>query len=92
MGAEAFAGRAQRELAATGETVRKRTAEAAIVLTPQQRHIARLAGEHRTNSEIAAQLFISPRTVEYHLAKVFTKLGISSRRELPGALRQLGPL
>ena len=90
MGVEAFAERARRELAATGETVRKRTVETMIVLTPQEGHIARLAGERRTNPEIAAQLFLSPRTVEYHLAKVFTKLDISSRRELPGALQKLG--
>jgi DNA-binding CsgD family transcriptional regulator len=90
MGAEAFAERARRELAATGETVRKRTAETTIALTPQEGQIARLAGGHRTNPEIAAQLFISPRTVEYHLAKVFAKLEISSRRELPAALEKLG--
>jgi len=60
MGAGAFAERARRELAATGETVRKRTAETTVVLTPQEGQIARLAGQHRTNPEIAAQLFISP--------------------------------
>jgi DNA-binding CsgD family transcriptional regulator len=85
-GAEAFAERTRRELAATGETVVKRTAETRDVLTPQEGQIARLAAEGQTNPEIGAQLFISPRTVEYHLRKVFTKLGISSRRELRGAL------
>jgi DNA-binding CsgD family transcriptional regulator len=87
MGAEAFAERARRELLATGETVRKRTVEAPDVLTAQEAQIARLAAGGHTNPEIGGQLFISPRTVEYHLRKVFTKLGISSRRELRGALR-----
>ena len=86
MGAEAFAERARRELAATGETVRKRTAETLDELTTQEAQVARLAADGQTNPEIGAQLFISPRTVEYHLRKVFTKLGISSRRELRGAL------
>jgi DNA-binding CsgD family transcriptional regulator len=86
MGAEAFAERARRELAATGETVRKRTPETRDALTAQEAQIARLASQRHTNPEIGAQLFISPRTVEYHLGKVFTKLGISSRRELAGAL------
>lgn len=90
MGLEAFAERARRELAATGETARKRTVETKIPLTPQESQVARLAGERHTNVEIAAQLYISPRTVEYHLAKVFSKLDITSRRELPGALRKLG--
>jgi DNA-binding CsgD family transcriptional regulator len=85
-GAEAFAERARRELLATGETVRKRTVPAADVLTPQEAQVARLAAEGRTNPEISAQLFISPRTAEYHLHKVFTKLDISSRRQLKGAL------
>ena len=90
MGAEAFAERARRELLATGETVRKRTAETASALTAQEASIARLARDGRTNPEIGAQLFLSARTVEWHLRKVFTKLGISSRRELPGALSSLG--
>jgi DNA-binding CsgD family transcriptional regulator len=86
IGAEAFAERARRELAATGETVRKRSVETRPVLTPQEAQIAKLASERHSNPEIGAQLFISPRTVEYHLAKVFTKLGISSRKELLSAL------
>ena len=85
-GTQAFAERARRELSATGETVSRRTAETRDALTPQEEQVARLAAEGRTNPEIGAQLFISPRTVEYHLRKVFTKLGISSRRELRGAL------
>jgi DNA-binding CsgD family transcriptional regulator len=87
IGAEAFAERARRELLATGETVRKRTVETRDVLTPQEGQIGRLASDGLTNPEIGSQLFISPRTVEYHLHKVFTKLGITSRRELRGALR-----
>jgi len=90
MGAEAFAERARRELLATGETVRKRTVQAPDTLTAQEAQIARLARDGRTNPEIGAQLFLSARTVEWHLRKVFTKLGISSRRELPGALSSLG--
>jgi ATP/maltotriose-dependent transcriptional regulator MalT len=90
MGAGAFAARARHELLATGETVRKRTAEAKAGLTAQEDYIARLAGDGRTNSEIGAQLFISARTVEWHLRKIFTKLGISSRRELQEALVILG--
>ena len=86
MGARAFAERARRELAATGETVRKRTDDTRGDLTPQEAQIARLASERLTNPEIAAQLYLSPRTVEYHLRKVFQKLGISSRRELANAL------
>jgi len=86
MGAAAFAERARRELSATGETVRKRTAGTVDELTAQEKQVARLAAQGLTNPEIAAQLFISPRTVEYHLSKVFPKLGISSRRELRGAL------
>ena len=90
MGVEAFAERARRELLATGETVRKRTVETASELTAQEASIARLARDGRTNPEIGAQLFLSARTVEWHLRKVFTKLGVSSRRELHGALANLG--
>jgi DNA-binding CsgD family transcriptional regulator len=86
MGAKAFAGRAQRELSATGETVRKRSVETLDELTAQEAQVARLAAQGRTNPEIAALLFVSPRTVEYHLHKVFPKLGINSRRELRRAL------
>jgi DNA-binding CsgD family transcriptional regulator len=91
MGAEAFAERARNELLATGAKVRKRTAEARDELTPQEQLIARLAREGRTNPQIGAELYLSPRTVEWHLNKVFTKLGISSRRELDDALSRLGP-
>ena len=70
MGAAAFAERARRELAATGETVRKRTVETVDELTTQEAQVARLAAQGRTNPEIGAQLFISPRTVEYHLHKI----------------------
>jgi DNA-binding CsgD family transcriptional regulator len=87
MGADAFAERARRELLATGETVRKRTAETLYELTAQEAQVARLAVDGCTNPEIGAQLFISPRTVEYHLRKVFTKLDIRSRKELRAALR-----
>ena len=86
MGAHGFAERARRELLATGETVRKRTIETVDELTPQEAQIARMASERLTNPEIAAQLYLSHRTVEFHLRKVFAKLGISSRRELAGAL------
>ena len=86
MGARGFAERARRELLATGETVRKRSDDTRGDLTPQEAQIARLASDRLTNPEIAAQLYLSPRTVEYHLHKVFQKLGISSRRELANAL------
>jgi DNA-binding CsgD family transcriptional regulator len=80
--AEAFAERALRELLATGETARKRTDEARADLTPQEAQIARLARDGLSNPEIGAQLYISPRTVQYHLRKVFRKLGIASRNQL----------
>jgi DNA-binding CsgD family transcriptional regulator len=86
MGAEAFAERAARELLATGETARKRTDDTRGQLTAQETQIARLARGGSSNPEIGAQLFISPRTVEYHLHKVFTKLEISSRSELERVL------
>ena len=88
-GAEAFAERAHRELQATGETVRKRSVETRNVLTAQETQVARLAATGHTNPEIGAQLFISPRTAEYHLHKVYSKLGISSRRQLRGRMAQL---
>jgi len=90
MGAEAFAERARRELRATGETVRKRTVETLDELTPQEAQVAHLAADGNTNPEIGAQLFLSPRTVEWHLSKVFGKLGISSRKELRSALSDMG--
>ncbi len=86
IGMEAFAERARRELQATGEKVRARTAEARDELTPQERQIAGLAREGLSNPEIGAQLFLSPRTVEWHLRKVFAKLNIDSRKELATAL------
>jgi DNA-binding CsgD family transcriptional regulator len=86
MGAEGFAERARHELLATGEKVRKRREDTRDELTPQEEHIARLARDGRTNPEIGAELFLSPRTVEWHLKKVFTKLGITSRRALRDAL------
>ena len=86
IGMEAFAERARRELQATGEKVRKRTVETRDELTSQEQEIARLAGAGLSNPEIGAQLFLSPRTVEWHLRKVFLKLDIASRRELANAL------
>ncbi|MDT5065127.1 MAG: hypothetical protein QOK02_1282 [Mycobacterium sp.] len=82
MGAAGFAERTRRELLGAGETVRKSPGAVTAVLTTQESYIARLARAGNTNSEIAAQLFISPRTVEWHLSKIFSKLGITSRREL----------
>jgi DNA-binding CsgD family transcriptional regulator len=90
MGMEAFAERARRELLATGETVRKRTVATLDELTPQEVQVARLAVGGQTNPEIGAQLFLSPRTVEWHLRKVFGKLGIGSRKELRAALSEVG--
>ena len=85
-GMDAFAERARAELVATGETVRRRTDETRDELTPQERQIARLARDGLSNPEIGARLFLSPRTVEWHLRKVFTKLEIRSRHELSSAL------
>jgi DNA-binding CsgD family transcriptional regulator len=86
MGAEAFAARAARELLATGETARKRSAETRDELTAQETQIAQFARDGLSNIEIGARLFISPRTVEYHLRKVFTKLGITTREHLDRVL------
>jgi DNA-binding CsgD family transcriptional regulator len=82
IGADGFAERARRELLATGQTVRKRTAETERDLTAQEMQIAARARDGQTNTEIGAELFLSPRTVEWHLRKVFAKLGITSRRQL----------
>jgi DNA-binding CsgD family transcriptional regulator len=86
IGAGGFGERARRELIATGETIGPRTVEMRDALTAQEVEVARLAASGRTNPEIGEQLFISPRTVQYHLRKVFRKLAISSRSELAGAL------
>jgi DNA-binding CsgD family transcriptional regulator len=88
MEAEAFSERARRELVATGERVRKRKLDPALrdELTPHEAYIAKLACDGQANAEIGAHMFISARTVEWHLHKVYMKLGISSRKELSGAL------
>ena len=88
MGAEAFADRAARELLASGEHVRARSPATSWELTRQEARVAELAGDGASNPQIAAQLYISPRTVEYHLHKVFTKLSINSRHQLAGALER----
>jgi DNA-binding CsgD family transcriptional regulator/tetratricopeptide (TPR) repeat protein len=85
IGAAGFAERAHRELLATGETARKRTVETRDDLTAQEAQVVRLAGDGYTNPEIGAELFISPRTVEWHLRKVFRKLGVRSRKQLRGS-------
>jgi DNA-binding CsgD family transcriptional regulator len=86
-GVEAFAERARVELEATGEHARARTVETLADLTPQESQISRLAAQGHTNREIAAQLFISPSTVEYHLRKVFRKLGVKTRTQLANRVR-----
>jgi DNA-binding NarL/FixJ family response regulator len=88
IGMAAFAERARRELMATGEKVRKRSPNTRDELTPQEEQIARLARDGLSNPEIGARLFISAKTVEWHLRKVFTKLGITSRRQLRTALSE----
>jgi DNA-binding CsgD family transcriptional regulator len=90
IGMQAFAEQARRELRATGETARRRTAGPRDQLTPQEAQIARLARAGMSNPEIAAQLFLSPRTVQYHLGKVFTKFDITSRHQLRQALPDSG--
>jgi DNA-binding NarL/FixJ family response regulator len=92
IGMDAFAARARRELMATGEKVRKRSPDTRNELTSQEEQIARLARDGLSNPEIGAQLFISARTVEWHLRKVYTKLGISSRRELRTSLPEQSTL
>ena len=91
-GMAAFAERTGRELAATGEKARKRSPETREKLTPQEEQIARLARDGLSNPEIGAQLFVSARTVEWHLRNVFAKLGIASRRQLRTALPEDGRL
>jgi DNA-binding NarL/FixJ family response regulator len=86
MGADAFAGRAARELQATGATARRRADEPAAQLTAQESQVARLARDGLTNPEIGARLFISSRTVEHHLRNVYAKLDIKSRTKLADAL------
>jgi DNA-binding NarL/FixJ family response regulator len=88
IGMAGFAERAQAELVAAGGKLHKRPFEAREDLTPQEEQIARLARDGLTNTQIGAQLFLSPRTVEYHLHKVFGKLGIDSRSGLPASLPQ----
>jgi DNA-binding CsgD family transcriptional regulator len=92
MGMEGFEERARKELVATGETARRRTVETVNELTAQEAQIARLARGGHSNTEISTQLFISPRTVEWHLGKIFAKLGISSRRQLRTVLTDHDPL
>lgn len=84
MGAARLADRARRELLATGERARSRTRDAVDDLTPQERHIARLVATGATSKEVAAELFLSPRTIDAHLRGVFRKLDITSRRQLRG--------
>jgi DNA-binding CsgD family transcriptional regulator len=90
MGMHAFAARAARELLATGERTRRHVVESRDDLTPQEAHIARLARDGLSNPEIGARLYLSPRTVEWHLSHVFDKLGVRSRRQLRDALVRSG--
>jgi ATP/maltotriose-dependent transcriptional regulator MalT len=92
MGMDAFAARAGRELKTTGETVRTRGVEHNRALTAQELQIARLAAEGCSNPEIGTQLFLSARTVEWHLGKVFAKLDVTSRNDLRDTLPRLGPV
>jgi DNA-binding CsgD family transcriptional regulator len=91
MGVDAFADRARHELLATGETVRRRQLGTSDELTAQEAHIARLVAQGLTNPEIGAALYISPRTVEWHLRKIFAKLGVATRRQLRLSLPGLEP-
>jgi len=91
MGARYFAERARVELLATGERAPKRTVETSDALTAQEEQISRLVGQGVHNRDIAAQLFISEGTVEYHLTKVFRKLGVKSRTQLAIRVREMGP-
>ena len=84
LGAAPWAERALRELRATGEKARKRNVSPLAELTPQELQVARLVGDGATNKEVASRLFVSPKTVEYHLRKVFAKLGVSSRMDSSG--------
>jgi DNA-binding CsgD family transcriptional regulator len=86
IGMQAYADRARRELRAAGGTARRTSVTPVVQLTAQEAQIARLAAEGLSNPEIASRLFLSPRTVQYHLAKVFTKLGITSRGQLSRSL------
>jgi DNA-binding NarL/FixJ family response regulator len=90
MGAQAFGERARAELTATGEQARRRAEETAELLTPQEARIARLVADGASNVDVGAQLFISPKTVEYHLHKVFRKLGVTSRTQVARALAEVG--
>jgi DNA-binding CsgD family transcriptional regulator len=89
LGAHGFAHRARAELAAAGDRVRPRRTESMTELTPQEAQVARMAANCATNGEIASRLFISPNTVDYHLRKVYRKLGITSRRQLATELIEL---
>jgi DNA-binding NarL/FixJ family response regulator len=91
MGADGFAAQAATELRASGERARERVPQTALDLTPRETRVAELAAEGGSNNDIAAQLFISPRTVEYHLGKAFRKLKVTSRSQLARSLRAEAP-